>query len=264
MRFSKPKVGIIGGTGSMGSWFADFLERLGIEVFRVGRKTDITPVEAARQCDIVVISVPIADTVGVIREIGPLVSEEKLLMDLTSIKKEPTQAMLEYSRAEVVGLHPLFGPDVTSGLSLRIAVCPGRGETGLNWLLKIFRDSKFGVTILSAEEHDRIMGLIQGVNHFSTIALALTISRSGLDLKDLENCSTQTFKHRLDRIRSILVQPEELFESLLIDNTHAGEYIDQYLQSVSELSKVTGRKDKKAFGDIFHMLRDVFMTRNAN
>ena len=33
-----------------------------------------------------------------------------LIMDLTSLKKEPVEAMLKYSEAEVIGIHPLFGP----------------------------------------------------------------------------------------------------------------------------------------------------------
>ena len=107
------KVGIIGGTGRMGSWFADLLEQSGATVYRIGRTTDLTPSEAAAKCDVVVISVPIAQTVKIIREIGPLVSKHALLMDLTSIKKEPVQAMLEHSNAQVVGAHPLFGPDST-------------------------------------------------------------------------------------------------------------------------------------------------------
>ncbi|MCP4681013.1 MAG: hypothetical protein GY864_01605, partial [Desulfobacterales bacterium] len=54
MGFNKPRIGIIGGTGKMGSWFADLMERHGSEVFRLGRKTTPTPAEMAPQCDVVV------------------------------------------------------------------------------------------------------------------------------------------------------------------------------------------------------------------
>jgi len=43
----------------------------------------------AQKSDVVVVSVPIADTVRVIREIGPLVPGEGLLMDLASLKAGP-------------------------------------------------------------------------------------------------------------------------------------------------------------------------------
>jgi prephenate dehydrogenase len=258
MGLTHPRVGIVGGTGRMGSWLALLLEARGLAVLRTGRKTDLTPSEMAQQCDVVVISVPIADTVRVIKEIGPLVSENGLLMDLTSVKKAPVEAMLKYSRAEVVGVHPLFGPDSGSNSDLRIAVCPGRGHEGPNWVIDTFRDEGFRVVTLEPEEHDRIMGIVQGVNHFSTLALALCISRSGIETDRLMNVSTYTFNQRLGRIRSIVEQPGELFGSLLMDNPAAGDFIERYLESVESLIQVTRKGDRKAFGELFHSLKKVF------
>lgn len=261
MGLTRPRVGIIGGTGRMGSWLARLLERQGLTVLIAGRKTDLTPADVGRQCDVVVISVPIADTVRIIREIGPLVSEKGLLMDLASVKKGPVEAMLKYSRAEVVGVHPLFGPEARSQSGLRIALCPGRGESGLTWIKGIFLDEGFMVTVIEPDKHDRMMGLIQGVNHFSNLTLALCISHSGFELEELENVSTQTFIQRLDRIRSIMEQPAGLFGSLLMDNPAAGEFIDQYLESVERLIRITRDGDKKAFGAFFESLKKVFIPK---
>ena len=253
-----PKVGIIGGTGRMGSWFGDLLEGIGSRVFRIGRMTDMTPAQAARKCEVVVISVPMAHTVAMIEEIGPLVSENGLLMDLTSVKKGPMEAMVRCSRAEVVGAHPLFGPSAADGSVRRVALCPGRGERGLSWLKGVLEDAGLIVTVIAPEEHDRMMGIIQGVNHLSTLAMALCISRSGFSFEDLLSCSTQTFMQRLDRIRSILEQPAELFGSILMHNPPARGFIDQYVTAAEELARVATKTDGEAFGDIFEMLREFF------
>ncbi len=258
MGFNKPRIAIIGGTGKMGSWFADLMERCGADVFRLGRKTTLTPAEMAPRCDVVVISVPVDKTVDVIKEIGPLVSQNALLMDLTSIKKRPLEAMLKYSKAQVVGVHPLFGHDIAPNSELRVAICPGRGETGMNWLIKALEDDGLYTTILSPEEHDNMMGLIQGVNHFSTLTLALFISRSGLKFEDLLNSSTQTFRHRLNRIKSILEQPAGLFGSLMIDNPHAEEFMGQYVGAGKDLMRVIQEKDREGFGEIFKKLKEFF------
>ena len=255
---NRPKVGIVGGTGRMGSWFAALLEPYGSEVFRVGRKTDLTPAEMVRRCDVVVISVPVVQTINMIREIGPLVSENALLMDLTSIKERPMEAMLRHSRAEVVGTHPLFGPDRVSDSGLRIAVCPGRGRVWRDWLLRILRDAGLIVTVLSPQKHDHLMGLIQGVNHLSTIALGLCVSRSGFMFDELLNCSTQTFTKRFDRIRTMMEQPAELFGSLLMDNPAAGELMDQYLEATEELIEISNKKDRASFEQIFENLKEFF------
>jgi len=260
MNLEKPKIGIIGGTGGMGAWFADLLEHAGLKVFRVGRRTDFTPAEMARQCGVTVISVPIAETMSVIQEIGPLVPENGLLMDLTSIKAESMKAMLRCSSGEVVGMHPLFGPDSSAGnLNQRVIVCPGRGKQGLGWLRKILGQAGLAVTTLSAEEHDRIMGLVQGVNHFSTLVLALCIQRSGISLEDLLDCSTQTFARRIDRIISIMGQPSGLFGSLLMENPSAKGFIAQYMNAAEELTKVIRGKDKEAFERAFETSKQFFV-----
>ena len=41
---------------------------------------------------------------------GPRLRPDALLMDVTSVKSEPMQVMLESTRASVVGTHPMFGP----------------------------------------------------------------------------------------------------------------------------------------------------------
>ncbi|MBT3259924.1 MAG: prephenate dehydrogenase/arogenate dehydrogenase family protein, partial [Deltaproteobacteria bacterium] len=84
-RFMNPKVAVIGGTGRMGAWFSHILDPHCREIIRVGRSNPITPEQAAA-CDVLVFSVPIKETVKVIRKIAPLASEDAILMDLTSIK----------------------------------------------------------------------------------------------------------------------------------------------------------------------------------
>lgn len=259
MGLTQPTVGIVGGTGRTGSWFANLFERHGLRALRAGRKTRLTPSALARQSDVVVISVPIAKTVEVIREIGPMVREDGLLMDLTSIKKGPMEAMLKYSRAEVVGGHPLFGPEERHPTGQRMAICPGRGERGLEWLRGFLEKAGIKVVVMDPGEHDRIMGLIQGVNHFSALALGLCISRSGFSFDEVLNCSTQTFKRRLDRIRAIVEQPSELFESLLMDNPGAGEFIEQYRDAVEGMIEITRKGDIGAFKGVFKSLK-AFLT----
>jgi prephenate dehydrogenase len=255
---NNPKVGIVGGSGRMGAWLKELLEERGLVVMSAGRSSDLTPAEMARQCDVVVISVPIADTESVIKEIGPLVPEEGLIMDLASVKKMPIEAMMKYSSAQVVGVHPLFGADVRSDTDLRVAICPGRGDDGLRWIADIFIDEKYKVTIIDPKEHDRMMGLIQGVNHFATLALGLCISRSGLDVSDLHNLSTETFLVRLERIKAIIDQPAELFRSLLMENPSAGDFIGQYRESIEQLFNITKDGNNEAFEDLFLSLEKVF------
>ncbi|MFA6413215.1 MAG: prephenate dehydrogenase/arogenate dehydrogenase family protein, partial [Syntrophales bacterium] len=137
MRADKFPVGIIGGTGGMGKWFASFFQQEGYSVIISGRKTGPDPRQMAKDCPVVIVSVPIEATDTVIRAVGPCMPRESVLMDLTSLKEGPVRAMLEVAVSEVIGLHPLFGPRVASLDGQNIAVCPARGERWLAWLKDI-------------------------------------------------------------------------------------------------------------------------------
>lgn len=251
------RMGIIGGNGRMGSWFAGLLEAQGVEVLRTGRSAKVSPREMARHCNVIVVSVPIAATMEVIREVGPLVPEDGLLMDLTSIKKLPLDAMLRYSRSQVVGLHPLFGP-APEGKDLSVVVCPGRGHEGLEWITSVFRKGGIRVISLGPEAHDRLMGIIQGATHFATLALALSIERSGYAMKELLDCSTPTFRLYLDRIRNMLEQPSGLFGSLLMDNSFTEKHLKIYRRSCEQLEQITRDGDREEFEKLFDSLTEFF------
>jgi prephenate dehydrogenase len=244
----------------MGSWFASLFESQGLSVSSAGKRTGLNPATVARECEVVIVSVPITDTIKVIKELGPLVREDGLIMDLTSIKKGPVEAMLKYSRAEVLGAHPLFGPEEEEAEGQKVVICPGRGEEWSKWFTGILDKAGVKIVKMDPEKHDRLMGLIQGVNHFSTLALALCIERSGFGLEEISNCTTRSFNQKFDRIKSMLKQSPELFESLIMDNPEAGEFIEQYYDSADKMIRVARERDREAFKEIFNSLKDFLET----
>ena len=256
--------GIIGGTGRMGSWLAGLLERSGHHVLRTGRGTRIRPEDAARLCDVVVISVPIGSTIRVIEQVGPLIREDALLMDLTSVKEAPLKAMLRHSRSQVVGLHPLFGPAPNPDEGpLTVAACRGRGESGLPWIQGLLLAEGYRVKEIDPAEHDRIMSVIQGTNHFSTMALALFLSRCGIHPEELSAWSTPAFRSTLDRIRALTAQPGDLFQALLTQNPAAAERVGQYGEAVETMSRALYSPEGDAFERIFDRLADAFGKRGG-
>jgi len=254
-RIKDPLIGIIGGTGRMGSWFADICERRGYRVLKVGRRTEISMEDAAKRCDVVVISVPISVLEDVIKRVGPLISEDSLLMDLTSIKKRPIDAMLRYSKAEVIGLHPLFGMDIDEEESKRVAICSGRGERWKSWIIDLLKGEGLELVFLTPEEHDKIMGIVQGINHFETICLAIRIKESGIGWKKIESASTQTFMRKLRRIRKMFDQDPELFASLLMENSWSVKCIDSYMKDARDFFDIISKKDRKGFNEIFMCIK---------
>ncbi|MBV9879315.1 MAG: prephenate dehydrogenase/arogenate dehydrogenase family protein, partial [Gemmatirosa sp.] len=121
-------VAVIGGAGQMGQVLVRLFADLGHQVLVSDLGTELTPAAAAAIADVVVVSVPIDVTEAVIRELGPHLRDDALLMDVTSVKAGPMAAMLEATGASVVGTHPMFGPSVHTLQGQRVVVCRGRGD----------------------------------------------------------------------------------------------------------------------------------------
>jgi prephenate dehydrogenase len=75
--------GIMGGTGGMRRWFADLLQKEGYVVNVWGRKSAMNIKDLMDLCNVIVVSVPISVTAEMIKQVGLLLTSDKLLMDLT-------------------------------------------------------------------------------------------------------------------------------------------------------------------------------------
>jgi prephenate dehydrogenase len=233
-------IGIIGGTGGIGRWFADFFQKEGFTVHVSGRGMGLRPAEMAGACPVVIVSVPIGVTQAVIRETGPHMKKDSLLMDLTSLKAGPVSAMLEASVSEVIGLHPLFGPGVQSLEGQNIVLCPARGGRWIPWVREVL--GKRGANLIEAtpDRHDEVMAVVQALNHLDTIVLGLAIRRSGIAREVLEAFSTPLFRGKLAMIDKVFSRPE-LYTELITANPHAAAMIGLYGQILDRVGRIAIR-----------------------
>ena len=132
------------------------------------------------------------------------------------------------------------------------------------WLKDVLEKAGLTVGLFSPERHDQLMGLIQGVNHFATLALALLIRQSGFTLEEISDLSTQTFMRRIHRISAILGQSEELFESLLMDNSFTARFVEQYIETASDLERITKNRDRDRFKQLFLELKEDYFKDERN
>lgn len=231
----------------MGRWFARFFRERGYEVVVAGRNEGPQPEELARLCPVVIIAVPIGVTTDVIRQVGPHMPPEALLMDLTSLKAGPVAAMLSHALCQVVGLHPLFGPTVSTLAGENVAVCPGRGTEGQGWITSILTEAGARVTVTTPERHDEMMAVIQGLNHFDTLVFGLTIRELHIGGEDLERFSTPAFRVKGELVKRLFAHPE-LYLSIIGDNPYVRPLLECFLscarQQAERITVMGGEKEK--------------------
>jgi len=240
------EIGIIGGTGGMGAWFAEFFRGEGYLVHVSGRHKGMGIPAIAGRCDVVIVAVPIDATRQIIEQAGPFVREEALFMDLTSLKADPVRAMLDYSRSEVIGLHPLFGPDVPTAAGQNIVYCPARTRRWLPWLLDILGRSGARLQEATPEEHDRMMALVQGLNHLNTIILGLALRETGVDPAELEDFSTPIFRAKMGFIEKVFRGNPGLYAEIITGNPHIGRIVELYGQEFASVKALIDRRDAAA------------------
>ncbi|WP_292521613.1 prephenate dehydrogenase/arogenate dehydrogenase family protein [Methanoculleus sp.] len=243
--------GIIGGTGQMGRFFAEVFRAAGWEVIVSGTKTSLSNRDVAEMADLVVVSVPIRATVGVIHEVAGLLSEEQVFCDLTSLKTEPVRAMLA-SRAEVIGLHPMFGPNSASLRGQTIVATPARcSPETLDGLLSVFRDQGAAITISTPEEHDRMMAVIQGLTHFVTLAKAEAIRRTGADVAETLTYTSPVYRIEMGFIGRLLAQDAGLYGDILQMNPAVPEVLGEFEEAVRMLREIAESGDSEQFEAFF-------------
>ncbi len=251
-------VAIIGGKGQMGVCMAQLFAELGHRVLIADCDTALTPVDAAKDADVTVLSVPIRATEAVVRQVGPHLRKDALLMDVTSIKALPMQWMLAATQASVVGTHPMFGPGVHSLQGQRIVLCKGRGEAWFNWLEQAFSDHGLLVSQASPEHHDRMMAVVQVLNHYQTQVMGWVLARYGIRLSDSMPFTSPAYLVEAYVTARHFDQSPELYGAIEMLNQETGKLTELYQQVAGELADILKSDDQRRFNDMFAEVREFF------
>ena len=236
-------IGIIGGKGEMGKYFADFFEQNGYKVIISDKRTKLTNIQLTKKADVVIVSVPIGVTEKVINEVAPYIKKDGLLLDFTSLKVFPMKVMSKV-KGSYLGCHPLFGP-TTSIEGQMIILCKGKGNKWYKWWKELLIKNKVVVRELTAKKHDNLMAYIQSLTHFSYLALADTLRESGLKLNELLEFHSPIYRMRMDVMGRILDQDPNLYAQIQIQNPDSLKVMNNLIRLSEEWIKIVETKDTK-------------------
>lgn len=251
-------VAVIGGLGRMGALVARLFGDLGHRVLVADLGTELRPVDAAAVADVVVVSVPIDATESVIREVGPHVREDALLMDVTSIKEAPIAAMLASTTSSVVGTHPMFGPNVHSLQGQRVVVCRARGDGWAEWVAAMLRARGLTVQETTPAQHDRMMAVVQVLTHFQTQVLGLTLARLGTPLDETLRFTSPAYLMELYVTARHFDQSPDLYGPIEMRNPATAHVTAAFGAAAAEVADILGSGDRERFRALFDEVRTFF------
>ena len=254
----------------MGKWFARFLLKEGKEVVLIGRNEaklnkigrelgaqTTTNIEAVKQADVVLISVPIDHFEEVAINLSPYTHSEQIILDITSVKVLPVAAMHRHLKNGLVrGTHAVFGPGARSVANQNFVLTPtNQQETKLAEKVKGYLETRGArVELMSPQEHDETMTVILGLAHFIAIVSADTLAN--LDrLSQMPQIGGITYKVLLSLVESVISEDPELYASLQMSLPNLPETEELFLKSAKTWADLVKHKDKPEFARRMKALR---------
>jgi len=238
------RIGIVGGKGKMGSFFANFFKEKGYEVVIKDVDTGPTYDELCKTSKVILLSVPLDVFLQVVAELSLYIREENWVLDICSLKLEPAKIMKRYlKKGEILATHPLFGPYEKSLKDRIIAYYPVRGEGIKAWFIKVFSLAGAKLVYVPPKEHDKMMGLIQAMNHFFLMLFGNILAESRLDVKRIVELSTPSFEGLLQVFRRLAWQDETLYARIQLDNPFSRRFRKLFLRECKKLVKALDCSD---------------------
>lgn len=251
------KIVVVGGAGALGSRFVDMFSRSGYEVVVFEQNDWANNSAVFSDAKLVIISVPIQVTAEVISQL-PELPEDCILADLTSLKEQPLNAMLNKHSGPVVGLHPMFGPDVPNFVKQVVVVCNGRHQESYQWLIEQLTLWGAILEVDDAQQHDSSMEIIQAMRHFTTYVYGRFLAKQNPDLQQLLRLSSPIYRLELAMTGRLFAQNSQLYADIIYNAENIQALAKSFFEELNEALVELTENDKKAFQASFDDVADWF------
>lgn len=245
---------IIGGSGKMGGWFAQFLDSQGFEVEVADPRAEAgTGVLADwRQSDLrhdyIIVATPLGATNGILLELADR-RPPGVVFDVGSLKS-PLRSGLETLRkagVRVSSLHPMFGPDVELLSGRHVLFVDVGHREALESARALFNPTMAEQAVMTLDEHDRLIAYVLGLSHAVNIAFFTALAQSGESAPQLLKLSSTTFDAQFNIARNVASESPTLYFEIQHLNDFGAESLDALAKSVEAIRDSVRSGDEDRF-----------------
>jgi len=282
---NKLKIGIIGGSKGLGNWIAYFFKNEGFfvcynDLIKNKELEDKnikfkSKEELIKESDIIILAVPINKMTSVLEEIFPYLNKyskefnKKLLIEICSVKKEIIKKFKDLNSKNkalfsFLSLHPMFGPGLkdVKGQTVLFNYSFNLNNKEVEKIKHFLTKKGFSVFDLDYKKHDKIMALIQGLNHFNIFVSAKVLKEiaeeNKISIKELKNYASPSYSIFISFFTRYVLQNEELYSDIQVSNDYNKEVIKKFLKIANELSILVSKKDKKGIEEFIKEMKDFY------
>ena len=216
----------------------------GLKVSIFDAKSGPIPWPEAARAEVVVIAVPIPAIEDVVKNLGPHTREDGVVIDIASLKEAPLKTMLAHCRGEVIGSHPLFGPNIDSFQGYTFFLCPARSEKWVTWFSSFLENLGASPVVIDPARHDRLMARIQVLRHMFLFCFGRSLMRLEFDVDKDAPLSGPWFSELINQLNRQLDQGADLFADLALFNPEADRVFDEFFRAADEVAESFSSGDR--------------------
>ncbi|MDV7341289.1 prephenate dehydrogenase [Terasakiella sp. A23] len=183
-------------------------------------------------CDLIILAVPVQKLEDAIHQLNPHLKEGTIIVDVGSVKLKAVEVMQRCLPpfVEVIGTHPLFGPQsAKDGVQgHKVVLCPVRGKSFLR--IAAFLKNVLGLQVFieTADKHDRDVAMVQGLTHL--------IARILLRMEPFpKRLTTASFDRLVEAVDMVRHDSENVYQTIERDNPHAARIRDEFFKNANDI-----------------------------
>ncbi|UCB56661.1 MAG: prephenate dehydrogenase [Candidatus Omnitrophota bacterium] len=216
--------------------------------------------EAVRDADLVILAAPVRQIIKLAGEIAPYIKEGALVTDAGSTKSDIVSNLDKISRGKgfyFVGAHPLAGSeqrgvakaraDLFEGARCILTKTKATNPSALRRASAFWQEIGSRTTVLSPQEHDKVVALISHLPHLAAVELVKT-ARSVL------NFSSSGF---LDTTRIASSDAEIWTDIFFTNKKFVTQAIDNYIKQLKLTKDLIRKEDKSRLSTEFKKVKSL-------
>jgi chorismate mutase/prephenate dehydrogenase len=247
----------------MGSWFRRFLGGNGHAVEACdplwhglpaaeGRFASLDDLPDLDRFDAILVSVPLRTGPELLAALASR-RPRGLVVEIASIKSHLDPALREAEAAglRVSSLHPMFGPGKPLYEPLTFVLAARRDPVEERTAIEPFLEHPYTrIVTLPFDHHDRLMGWLLGLAHFTGLLFGRALASSGLEAAELRACASTTFLRQAATSRSVLSEDPDLYLDIQRLNPHREMVYRAARAALEELVALVEAEDRAGFREL--------------
>ena len=262
------KVGIIG-LGLMGGSFSRDIKniykkskifgldsskgnfQMSIELKLIDGKLDDNNIS---KMDIVLISVPVDETVKILPNVLNKIGNQTLVIDVGSTKNEICKSVLNHkNRKQFLAMHPIAGTENSgpnasvSGLYFEITNIICEVEKTEKYFfdkaMKVFCDLRMKIIYMDSKSHDEHISYVSHLSHVTSFMLAKTVIEKEKNEKNIFDMAGSGFESTVRLAKS---SPKMWTPIFLQNKTNLVEALENYIKNLNDLKSKIENDNKNS------------------